>query len=123
MVFLVLFVTQILAIFSEYVSELFATQLGGVSTGEVFSKIPGGLQGLNIGIFSGIPVDLLNQYSLMIIVSLTLANTFSANIVKGGGKYLYLYYAAIFLILSGISMLIVPPAVEWAFTLPSFMET
>ncbi len=123
MVSLVLFVTQILAIFSEYISNLFATQLGGVGTGEVFSKVPGGLQGLNIGIFSGIPVDLLNQYSLMIIVSLTFANTLSANIVKGGGKYLYLYYAVIFLFLSGILILVVPSAVKWAFTLPSFMET
>ncbi|WP_202320707.1 archaellar assembly protein FlaJ [Archaeoglobus neptunius] len=123
MVSLILFITQILAIFSDYISNLFTTQLGGVDTGEVFNKIPGGLQGLNIGIFSGIPVDLLNQYSLMIIVSLTIANTLSANIVKGGGKYLYLYYAAIFLILSGILMLVVPPVVKWAFSLPSFVET
>jgi len=123
MISLVLFITQILTMFSEYISNLFATQLGGVGTGEVLSKVPGGLQGLNIGIFSGVPVDLLNQYSLMIIVSLTIANTLSANIVKGGGKYLYLYYAAIFLILSGILMLVVPSIVKWAFNLPSFMET
>lgn len=122
MVALVLFITQILAIFSEYISNLFATQLGGVSTGEVFSKIPGGLQGLNIGIFSGIPVDLLNQYSMWIVLSLTVANTLAANIVKGGGKYLYLYYGAVFAILSGILMLVVPPLVKWAFTLPSFVE-
>lgn len=123
MVALILFITQILAIFSEYISNLFATQLGGVSTGEVFSKVPGGLQGLNIGIFSGIPVDLLNQYALWIIISLTIANTLSANIVKGGGRYLYLYYGAIFLLISGILMLIVPPLVKWAFSLPSFVET
>ena len=89
----------------------------------MFSKVPGGLQGLNIGIFSGIPVDLLNQYALWIIISLTIANTLSANIVKGGGRYLYLYYGAIFLLISGILMLIVPPLVKWAFSLPSFVET
>lgn len=122
MVALVLFITQILAIFSEYISNLFTTQLGGVNTGEVFSKLPGGLQGLNIGIFSGIPVDLLNQYSMWIVLSLTIADTLAANIVKGGGKYLYLYYGAVFAILSGILMLVVPPIVKWAFTLPSFVE-
>ncbi|MBO8180630.1 MAG: archaellar assembly protein FlaJ [Archaeoglobus sp.] len=122
MVALVLFITQILSIFSEYISNLFASQLGGVSTGEVFSKIPGGMQGLNIGIFSGIPTDLLSQYSVWIILSLTIANTLAANVVKGGGRYLYLYYGAIFAILSGLLMLVVPPVVEWAFTLPSFVE-
>ncbi len=45
MVALVLFITQILSIFSDYISNLFASQLGGVSTGEVLSKVPGGLQG------------------------------------------------------------------------------
>ncbi len=122
MVALVLFITQILSIFSDYISNLFASQLGGVSTGEVLSKVPGGLQGLNIGIFSGIPTDLLNQYSVWIILSLTIANTLAANVVKGGGKYLYLYYGAIFAILSGLLMLVVPPVVKWAFTLPSFVE-
>lgn len=122
MVALILFITQILAIFSEYISNLFATQLGGVSSEEVFSKVPEGLQGLNIGIFSGMPVDLLNQYALWIIFSLTIANTLSANIVKGGGRYLYFYYGAIFMLISGILMLVVPPLVKWAFSLPSFVE-
>ncbi|WP_456330208.1 archaellar assembly protein FlaJ [Archaeoglobus sp.] len=121
MVSLILFITNILAIFADYISVLFSSMLGGISTGEVFSKVPGGLQGLNIGIFSGIPTDLLNQYALWIIISLTIANTLAANIVKGGSKYLYLYYGAIFLLISGILMLTIPPLVKWAFSLPSFM--
>ena len=121
MVSLILFISQILSIFQEYISALF-TGLHGVNVGEAFSKLPGGLQGLNIGIFSGIPVELLNQYTLWIIISLTVANTLAANIVKGGSRYLYLYYGTIFLLLSGILMLIIPPLVKWAFTLPSFVE-
>ncbi len=120
MVALILFITQILTIFSEYISGLFASQLGDVNTGEVFSKIP--VKGLNIGIFSGIPTDLLSQYALWIITSLTIANTLAVNIVKGGGRYLYLFYGAIFLLISGALMLIVPPLVKWAFSLPSFVE-
>lgn len=123
MVALILFITQILTVFSDYISNLFATRLGGVSTGEVFSKVPGGLQGLNIGIFSKIPIEFLDQYSLWIILSLTIANMLAANVVRGGGRYMYLFYGSIFLILSGVLMLVVPPVVKWAFTLPSFVET
>ncbi|MEM0329980.1 MAG: hypothetical protein QXW84_01230, partial [Archaeoglobaceae archaeon] len=45
-----------------------------------------------------------------------------SNIVKGGGKYLYLYYSTILFFLSGILFIIVPKVVSWAFTLPSFVE-
>ncbi len=122
MVGLLLFITQILAIFSEYISTLFATQLGGVSTTEVFNKVPSALQNLNIGIFAGVPIELLKQYCLVVILSLTFANILAANIVKGGGKYLYLYYTAIMFALSGVLVLVVPALVKWAFTLPSFIE-
>ncbi|MEM3927834.1 MAG: hypothetical protein QXT07_02680, partial [Archaeoglobaceae archaeon] len=55
-------------------------------------------------------------------LSITIANFLASNIVKGGGKFLYMYYASILFTLSGILMLVIPPLVEWAFTLPSFVE-
>ncbi|MEM3505180.1 MAG: archaellar assembly protein FlaJ [Archaeoglobaceae archaeon] len=117
MVSLMLFIDQILTIFTQYLSMLFATQVGG---GDVFKNVP--LQGVNLGIFAGIPAELLAQYTFFVILSITIANFLASNIVKGGGKFLYMYYASILFTLSGILMLVIPPLVEWAFTLPSFVE-
>lgn len=119
MVSLMLFISQILTIFTEYLGSLFASQVGS-SSGEVFKNMP--LQGLNLGIFAGVPLELLAEYTFFIILSITIANVLVSNIVKGGGKYLYLYYSSILFLLSGILMLVVPQVVRWAFTLPSFVE-
>lgn len=119
MVSLMLFISQILAIFTQYLNSLFASQIG-TNSGEVFKNAP--LQGLNLGIFSGIPLDLLAQYTFFIILSITIANILVSNIVKGGGRHLYLYYGSIIFLLSGILMVLVPKVVSWAFTLPSFVE-
>lgn len=116
MVSLMLFIEQILTIFTQYISALFATQVG---SGDVFRNVP--LQGVNLGIFAGIPVELLAQYTFFIILSITIANFLASNIVKGGGKYLYTYYASILFIISGVLMLVIPPIVKWAFNLPSFI--
>jgi len=116
MVSLMLFIDNILTIFTEYLSQLFASQ---VKTGEVFKNVP--LQGLNLGIFAGIPTELLAQYTFFLILSVTIANILASNIVKGGSRILYLYYASIIFILSGILMLVVPPLVKLAFSLPSFI--
>lgn len=118
MVSLTLFIEQILTIFTQYISMLFGTQVG--STGDVFRNVP--LQGVNLGIFAGIPVELLAQYTFFVVLSITIANFLASNIVKGGGKFLYAYYASVLFILSGILMLVIPPIVRWAFTLPSFVE-
>lgn len=116
MVSLMLFIEQILTIFTQYISMLFTTQVGN---GDVFRNVP--LQGVNLGIFAGIPVELLAQYTFFVILSITIANLLASNIVKGGGKYLYLYYASILFTISGILMILIPPIVKWAFTLPSFV--
>lgn len=119
MVSLMLFISQILSIFTEYLGSLFASQVG-TTGGEVFKNVP--LQGLNLGIFAGIPVELLAEYTFFVILSITIANVLVSNIVKGGGKYLYFYYASILFLLSGILMIVVPELVRMAFTLPSFLE-
>lgn len=119
MVSLMLFISQILSIFTEYLGSLFASQIGS-GGGDVFRNVP--LQGLNLGIFAGIPLELLAEYTFFIILSITVANVVVSNMVKGGGKYLYLYYGSILFLLSGILMIVVPQVVRWAFTLPSFVE-
>lgn len=119
MVSLMLFISQILSIFTEYLGSLFSSQIGS-SSGEVFKNVP--TQGLNLGIFGGVPLELLAEYTFFTILSITIANVLVSNIVKGGGKYLYMYYASILFLLSGILILVVPKVVSLAFTLPSFVE-
>jgi len=122
MVGLILFITQLMDIFTNNILMIFTTQLSGAgSITDVVSKLPGGLQGLNIGMFSSIPTGLLNQYAVALILSITLANSFAANIVKGSGSYMYVYFACIFMILSGLLLILVPPLVNWMFSLPSFV--
>jgi len=118
MVSLMLFIDQILAIFTEYLSMLFASHVG--ARGEIFRNVP--IQGLNIGIFAGIPTELLAQYTFFVILSITIANVLASNVVKGGSGILYFYYASILFTLSGFLMLLIPPVVKLAFSLPSFIE-
>ncbi|AGK60859.1 Archaeal flagella assembly protein J [Archaeoglobus sulfaticallidus PM70-1] len=118
---LVIFITEILTIFTQFIDYLFKTffaKMGG-STTNVVQNIS---IGLNLGIFEGLPVELLHQYTFLIILAITISNTLASKIVKGGNNYLLYYYGSILLIISGIVMLVVPPIVNAAFSLPSFME-
>jgi len=119
MVSLLLFISQILTIFTKLITTLFSQYS---ISGEKLKNVPGIVGGMNIGIFSGIPLDLLYQYTLVVVLIITTANIFAAKIVKGGATYMIFYYGAILCILSGIAMIVIPPAVSMAFTFPSFVE-
>ncbi|KGK97979.1 flagellar assembly protein FlaJ [Methanococcoides methylutens] len=118
MVALLLFIGQILTIFTNIISDLFVQY--DISE----SAIAGGAGGvgMNLGIFGGVPVELLGQYVVVVIIVLTLANILVVNVVKGGPLYLIVFYASIFFILSGIMMISVPPVVDMFFSFDSFIE-
>lgn len=122
MVALLLFVSKILNIFTLYVSELFTKYIGG-DPSDVSSRIPMDLSGMSIGVFGNIPMDLIQQFTFFVIVTLTIANILATNIVRGGGWYMYFYFASILFIITGLLMIIISNAVELAFSLPSFTET
>ena len=88
------------------------------------SGIAGGAGGvgMNMGIFGGVPVELLSQFVVVVIIVLTLANILAVNLVKGGPLYLLVFYGSIFFIFSGIMMICVPPVVDIFFSFDSFME-
>ncbi|MBP2029986.1 flagellar protein FlaJ [Methanohalophilus levihalophilus] len=119
MVSLLLFIGQILTIFTTVISNLFE-QFD--INGQQMNSIPGGVGGMNLGIFGGVPVELLGQYVVVVIIVLSLANIFAVNIVKGGPIYLNVFYGAIFFILSGIMMIIVPPLVDSIFAFDMIFE-
>ncbi|WP_462273446.1 archaellar assembly protein FlaJ [Methanohalophilus sp.] len=119
MVALLLFMGQILTIFTNVIGKLFEQY--DITSSEI-SGVPGGVGGMNMGIFGGVPVELLGQYVVVVVIILTLANILVVNIVKGGPLYLLVFYASIFFILSGIMMIGVPPVVDMVFSFDSFFD-
>lgn len=120
MVALLLFIGKILMIFSTIISSLF-TQFE--ISGSELEGIPGGLGGMNMGIFGGVPLELLGQFVVIITIILTLANILAIVAVKGGPMYLGFYYGTFMFTLSGILMIIVPPLVKMAFSFDGVLDS
>ena len=119
MVALLLFIGKILTVFTTIISKLF-TQFN--ITGTQLEGIPGGLGGMNLGIFGGVPIELLGQFVVVTIIVLTISNVLAIVAVKGGPMYLALYYSVILFVLSGILMVAIPPLVDRAFSFNSLMS-
>jgi flagellar protein FlaJ len=119
MVGLLLFIGQILTIFTNIVTSLFAQF---EISGSELEGIPGGMGGMNMGIFGGVPVELLGQFVVIVTIILTIANILAIVAVKGGPTYLAIYYGTFMFVLSGILMIIVPPLVDMAFSFDGVLE-
>ncbi len=121
MVGLVLFITGILNRFTTLISTMFQSQMSSIgSATDIFNRVP--VNGLNLGLFGNVPVGLLNIYALAISIILIFANSISLKIVKGSANYMLYFYGSILMIISGLLLIIIPPAVNWVFSFPSFME-
>lgn len=120
MVALLLFIGQILTIFSTIITTLFA-QFN--INGSELEGIPGGIGGMNLGIFGGVPIELLGQFVVIVTIILTLANVLAIVAVKGGPMYLAIYYGIFMFILSGMLMIIIPPLVEMAFSFDGVLDS
>ena len=119
MVALLLFIGKILTVFTNTISQLFV-QFN--ISGSELEGLPGGLGGMNLGIFGGVPVELLGQFVVIVIVFLTVANVLAIVAVKGGPMYLATYYGVILFVLSGILMIGIPPLVDRVFSFQSMMS-
>jgi archaeal flagellar protein FlaJ len=118
MVALLLFIGKILTVFTNIISKLFV-QFS--ITGSELEGIPGGLGGMNLGIFGGVPIELLGQFVVIVIIILTLANILAIVAIKGGPIYLAVYYGVILFVISGILMIGIPPLVDRAFSFNGLM--
>ena len=121
MVGLLLFIGQILTIFTTIISTLF-TQFN-VEGGELGDIMPSGMGGMSLGIFGGVPVELLGQFVIIVIIILTIANILAIVAVKGGPMYLSIYYGIPIFILSGVLMIITPPLVKMAFSFNGALDS
>ena len=113
MVGLLLFMGQILTVFTTIIAGLFV-QFN--ISGSELDGIPGGLGGMNLGIFGGVPLDLLGQFVIVTILILTVANTLAIVAVKGGPMYLAIYYGVTLFVVTGILMIVIPPLVASTFS-------
>ncbi|MCQ1535935.1 archaellar assembly protein FlaJ [Methanosarcina sp. KYL-1] len=119
MVALLLFIGKILTIFTTIISSLFTRfDINGAE----LEGIPGGIGGMNLGIFGGVPVELLGQFVIIVILILTLANALAIIAVKGGPMYLAIFYGGIMFILSGVLMIGVPPLVDSVFSFDGLLD-
>jgi archaeal flagellar protein FlaJ len=119
MVALLLFIGKILTVFTTIISQLFV-QFN--ISGSELEGVPGGLAGLNLGIFGGVPIELLGQFVVIVILILTIANILAMVAIKGGPIYLALYYGVILFVISGILMIGIPPLVDRAFSFNGLMN-
>ncbi len=114
MVGLVIFVIQIMIIFSGIISNLYSTMdmgIGGDMGGE--GAI---ISSLGFNLFQDVPAALFTQYCMALVVILTIANTLAAKYVDGGDNYKVYYYGSIMCIISGICYIVVPVIVNMIFS-------
>ncbi|MCD1296044.1 flagellar assembly protein FlaJ [Methanocella sp. CWC-04] len=117
---LIVFIVEILVIFSTMIEKLYSS-MGDWGSGAGSS---GGVSAASLGfnLFQNVPVDFLQQYSIMLVIVLTIANTMAAKAVVGGNNYKYCYYGSIMLVTSGLCLIIVPLVVQGIFSFPTLTE-
>ena len=119
---LVIFIVEILVIFSTMLTKMYSTLDFGAST-DIGGGIAGGgisAQSMGFSLFQNVPTGLLIEFSWGIVIILTIANTFAAKYVDGGHNNKLCYYGSIMCVLSGICLIVVPPIVEMIFSFPLF---
>jgi flagellar protein FlaJ len=74
------------------------------------------VSGMNILV--SFPEDKMTVYVLTIILLITVANIIAGRIVYGGDRYIYYLFASIFLVISGVFIILAPIIVGFFFTIP-----
>ena len=121
MVGLILFVTKVLNKFTTLINMMFATQMSGIGgASDIFSRTP--ISGMNLEFFGNVPIELIDRHAFFVTLILIFANSLSMRVVKGSANYMLYFYFSILMVISGILMIVVPPAVDMMFSIPSFME-
>jgi flagellar protein FlaJ len=112
---LMVFIIQIMIIFSNMITKLYQSMDTFDTTGT------GGMSAASLGfnLFQNVNVDLLAQYAFMMVLVLTICNAVAAWVTVGGNKYKIFYYGAIMAVTAGLVLIIVPVIVEAIFSFPT----
>ncbi|HEY3423116.1 MAG TPA: flagellar assembly protein FlaJ, partial [Methanocellaceae archaeon] len=116
---LVIFIVEILVIFSTMLTQLYST-LNFNAYGDIGGGAGISASSMGFTLFQNVNTGLLIQFSYWMVIILTIANTFSSNYVDGGQTYKLCYYGAIMCIISGVCLLVVPQVVQAIFSFPLF---
>lgn len=113
---LIIFIVEIMIIFSTMITKLYASSdmfdSSGASGGISISSM-----GFNL--FQNVDVNLLGQYMVAMVLVLTLVNTLAAKTAVGGDNYKLCYYGAIMSVTAGLCLMIVPIVVQMIFNFPT----
>jgi flagellar protein FlaJ len=117
---LVVFVVQILVIFSGMIAKLYATI--NYNANSTLGIGNAGISPSDIGftLFQNVPGALLLEYCVVLVLILTVVNTFAAWYVEGGDKYKLFFYGPIMMATSGLCLIVVPFVVQGIFNIPAF---
>ena len=113
MVSLLLFITTVLHRFTELVNVMFSTFQVPTITGNL--QIPG----INVGMFTGIPVNILETYYFVISMILIFANILAIKVVRCSSNCILYFYGGLLLIITGLLIIIIPPMVSGIFATPT----
>ncbi len=122
---LVIFIVEILVIFSTMLTKMYSSLDFGASS-DIGAGVAGGgisAQSMGFSLFQNVPTGLLIEFSWGIVIVLTIANTFAAKYVDGGHNNKLCYYGSIMCVISGICLMVVPLVVEAIFSFPLFTST
>ncbi|HUL62816.1 MAG TPA: archaellar assembly protein FlaJ [Methanocella sp.] len=115
---LIIFIIEIMIIFSTMITKLYSSMDTFDTSGT------GGVSAASLGfnLFQNVNVDLLAQYSFLMVLVLTVFNSLAAWVTVGGDKYKIFYYGAIMLVMSGVALIVVPVVVQAIFSFPTLTE-
>lgn len=114
---LILFIVQILVIFSGLIGDLYKTMAFDSGTNVGGSGLS--VNSLGFSMFQNIPTHLLIEFSIALVLILTISDTLAAKYVNGGDSYMLYFYGSIMSVLSGICLLVVPVVVQGVFSFTS----
>lgn len=119
---LIVFIVEILIIFSGMISGLYASMEDMSFSGDTGGMGMISMASLGFNFFQNVDPSLLETYSISVIAILTIFNTLAAKVVEGGDNYKICFYGAIMLVLSGLSLIIMPILVDMIFNFPAISE-
>lgn len=110
LVMILLFVTEVMVVF--------ATQLNNIQTQSIATTDPtttGGIDVTNVLAFAAPNIGFIRGFALVVVLVLTVVDTWSPHSTAGGHHHKVWLYAAIMLVMSGIGLMFVPHLVGGLF--------
>ena len=104
-----------LLIFIVNIMALFGKTIGEAQVGERATSSHALAVGANLGGFQGADMALLSTLVMVVMVVLTISNAYAVKAAEGGHSNKLFYHLAIMMTITGVTLLLVPAAVDMIF--------